>query len=225
MTETLKAPVIVLPFDQVSEATLPPNAIVIATVELKTPLLKTATEIDLARIKVLLERASTMIWVTGGGLLQGKRPDFALYAGLSRAVILEQPSLKLLAFDVDDYVSDPDTVADNIMSALDQSLHDPSPDYEYIHHNGNLYVSRFMVDEKMNRDFNQRGNATKITTTWEQAGHCQLAIDHVGQLDTLHFEALSKPVNQLDPDSVEVQVKFISLNAKVSMTLRSNNCS
>ncbi len=225
LNETLKAPVSLLRFDQISRATLLPNAIVIATVELETPLLKTSTEIDLERIKVLIERASTMIWVTGGGLLQGKRPDLALFAGLARAVSLEQPSSKLIAFDVDDYVSDPSKIANHIVGVLDQSLHDPTPDYEYIYHNGNLHVSRFMADEKMNRDFRQGGNATRITTTWEQAGRCQLTIDHVGQLDTLHFEQVSEPAGQLKAEFVEVQVKSIGLNAKVSMTLRFYNCS
>ena len=225
LTETLKAPTTLLRFDRVSETTLLPRAIVIATVELETPLLKMATEEDLARIKVLTERVSTMIWVTGGGLLQGKRPDLALFAGLSRAVSLEQPSSKFIAFDVDDYVSDPDKIANHIVGVLDQSLHDPLPDYEYIYHNNNLQVSRFMADEKMNRDFRQGGKATRMTTTWEQAGRCQLAIDRVGQLDTLHFEQVSKPECHLRSDFVEVQVKFVGLNAKVSLTLRSDDCS
>ena len=212
-----------LSFNQVSKATLPLGAIVIATIEIETPLLKTATETELARVKILFERAMTMIWVTGGGLLEGKRPDFSLYAGLSRAVALEQPSSRLLAFDVDDFISDPDAVADNIVNVLDQSFHDPAPDYEYIHHNGNLYVSRFMVDEKMNHDFNQRENTKRITTTWEQAGHCQLAIDRVGQLDTLHFEKASEPTNLLNPDIVEVQLKFVGLNAKVSVMAAIDN--
>lgn len=225
MTQTFQAPVIVLSFDQVSEATMPPGALIIATVELETPLFKGATGTDIARVKVLLERASTIIWVTGGGLLQGKRPDFALFAGLSRAVALEQPSLKVLSFDIDDFVSDRNMVADNIVSVLDQSLHDPAPDYEFIHHNGMIYVSRFMPDEKMNREFNQSEKAAKITMTWKQAGHCQLAIERVGQLDTLHFERVSEPVDQLKPEFVEVQVKFVGLNAKVSIKARSDNSS
>ena len=225
MTETLKALVTVLPFEQVSKATLPRNSIIISTVELETPLLKTATEIDLGRIKALIERASTLIWVSGGGLLHGERPDLGLYAGLSRAVSLEQPSSKLIALDVDDYVSNPKKLAAHIVGVLDQSLHDPRPDYEYIYHSGNLHISRFMADEKMNREFRQGGKAARTTLTWEQAGRCQLAIDCVGQLDTLHFEQVSEPEGQLKAEFVEVQVKYIGLNAKVGMALRSDTCS
>ena len=174
MTEALNSLVTVLRFDQISEATLLPDAIVVATVELETPVLKTATEIELARLKLLIQRTSTMIWVTGGGLLQGRRPDLSLYAGLARAVSLEQPSTKLITFDVDDFVSNPNKVASHIVDVLDQSLHDPAPDYEYIYHHGILHVSRFMADQRLNRDFRQGWRATRITTTWEQAGRCQL---------------------------------------------------
>ena len=225
MTEALGTLVTVLRFDQVSEATLLPDAIVVATVELETPVLKTATKSELVRLKLLIERTSTMIWVTGGGLLQGRRPDLSLYAGLSRAVSLEQPSSKLIAFDVDDFVSNPNKVANHIVDVLDQSLHDSAPDYEYIYHRGLLHVSRFMGDEEMNLNFRQGWRATRITTTWEQAGHCQLAIDRVGQLNTLHFEQVSGPEDQLRADFVEVQVKYVGLNAKVNTTPESDNCS
>ena len=181
-------------------------------------MLKAATDADLARLKLLVESASIMMWITGGGLLHGKRPDFALYAGLARAVQLEQPSLKLLALDVDDFISDPDTLAVNIISVLEQSLRDPAPDYEYISHNGCLYVSRFTPDEIMNKNFNHTDTAPKATVSGKQAGRrCQLAIERVGQFDTLHFEPEPNPGNELDPDSVEVQVKFVGLNAKASM--------
>lgn len=193
--------------------------------ELEILLLKTATKIDLAKFKLLIERTSTMIWVTGGGLLHRRRPDFSLYASLSRAISLEQPSSKFIAFDVNNFVSDPDKIASHIVGVFDQSLHDPAPDYEYIHHNGILYVSRFMVDERINQEFRQRGGATRVTTTWKQAGYCQLAIDRVGQLRTLHFEQSPEPEGGLQAEFGEVQVKYIGLNAKVSVTLRFDDCS
>ena len=182
-------------------------------------MLKAATDADLARLKLLVESASIIMWVTGGGLLHGKRPDFALYAGLARAVQLEQPSLRLLALDVDDLILDPDMLAVNIIGVLEQSFRDPTPDYEYISHNGCLYVSRFTPDEIMNQKFNHTDNAPKATVSWKKADRCQLAIERVGQFDTLHFESDPSPKNQLDPDSVEVQVKFVGLNAKASMMI------
>ena len=60
MTEALNSLVTVLRLDQISKATLLPDAIVVATVELETPVFKTATEIELARLKVLIQRTSTI---------------------------------------------------------------------------------------------------------------------------------------------------------------------
>ena len=138
---------------------------------------------------------------------------------------LEQPPTKFIAFDVNDFVLNPNKVASHIVDVLDQSLHDSAPDYEYIDHHDILHVSRFMADEGLNQDFRQGWRATRITTTWEQAGRCQLAIDHVGQPDTIHFEQASAPKSQLRADFVEVQVKSVRLNAKVSTTPKSCNCS
>lgn len=208
-----------LSIDEIIEATIPSGATIVSTIELEKTMLKTANDTELEKMRTLIESASTMLWMTGGNLLLAQRPDFALYSGLARAVQLEQPSSKLLALDVDDFVSNPHAVATNVVNVLDQALHDPSPDYEYISHDGSLYISRFTPDELMNEDFNRRGKSRKSTISWEQAGRCQLAIDRVGQFDTLHFEPAPENQNELDPDFVEVQVEFVGLNAKVGAML------
>ncbi|KAM0805745.1 KR domain-containing protein [Usnea florida] len=129
----------------------------------------------------------------------------------------EQPSTELIAFDVDDFVSNPNKVASHIVDVLDQSLHNPAPENEYIYRHGIVHVSCLMADEELNRDFRQGWRATRITTTWEQASRCQLAIDLMGQLDTIHSEQAPAPKSQLRADFVEVQVKSVGLNAKLNL--------
>ncbi len=204
-----------MPFCQVSSTTVPQGAIVISTIELEGSMLSTSSGAEFGRMKMLIEKASMILWITSSGLLKPKKPDLALYPGLSRAVILEQPSLKLLSLDVDDYSYDQANTSGSVRFVLEQASQSPIPDLEYVYHEGCLYVSRFVPDEAMNEDFRSRQEEKLTKVPLEEAGSCRLAMDRVGQLDTIHFGQESTNGEPIAPDSVEIQIKCIGLNAKV----------
>ena len=84
-------PAIGLP--HISEKKVLARSPVISTVEAEQPLLTTFGEEDMRLVKVITENASKIISITNADLLSGTRPDFAPVLGLSRALMLEQPSV------------------------------------------------------------------------------------------------------------------------------------
>ena len=202
---------------QVSPATVPPSCIVVSTIELETPLLDRITDTELSHLKTVTDNAALILWITGGGLLNAQRPEFALVLGLSRALLLEQPSLKFLVLDIEPIESDWESTLENALYLLNRATVDPKVEYELLQHNGVLYSSRFVPEKAMNKRFCERRNADSVQLSLGDASYCQLSIQTPGKLDTLHFVQQTFDPNTIMPDYVEVTVKCIGLNAKVSL--------
>ena len=99
-------------FTEDSIRAIKPGSIIVSTIELEQPLLSTMTEQHLDLIKILTNSASVLVWITGGCLLTGSQPDFAIASAVSRTVMLEQPALKFLSHDIDDLAAEMETALD-----------------------------------------------------------------------------------------------------------------
>lgn len=64
-----------------------------------SPLLATINEKEFEGVKHLTSKASSIFWVTAGGILTGKKPEYAMTNGLARSVTSEQASLALTILD------------------------------------------------------------------------------------------------------------------------------
>jgi acyl transferase domain-containing protein len=208
-------------FDQVTAELLQAHSNVIATVELDDPLLSNVTEDEMTRVKLLTDNCATLVWVTGGRLLQGSRPEMGIVYGLSRALMLEQPSLRFFVVDVDTEASsspsDIDTAATNVLHVLAQAVQAPEPDFEFIHAAGMLHVSRFLPAEAINSTFREKQGAEKRTLTLAEAQPFHLDIERVGQTDSTFFRQDEAAVDvPLVAGQVEVSVKAVGLCSRVS---------
>ena len=170
---------------------------------------------ELEAIKVLTDRASTLLWITGGGLFQAQKPDFSLVLGLSRAVMFEQPSLKFMVFDIDDLATGAEAALLNTKHILNQSMLSSKPDFEYLQRRGVLYISRFVPETPMNREFSEKQNQKDSMIPLEEAGYCQLSVRKFGQPDGFVFDQYSRQPSELQPGFVEVKTEVMSMNKKV----------
>ncbi|RYP59382.1 hypothetical protein DL769_008567 [Monosporascus sp. CRB-8-3] len=179
--------------------------------ELKSPILCKVSDEDMQRIKVMTDRAASLVWVTGGDLMRGARPEFSLVSGLSRALVLEQPSLRFYTYDIDDPDKDVHATADRLISVLNQP--GPKPDLEFIQRQGIVHVSRLTPDDGLNAAFRIKQGLEPTTMKLKDAGAIRLAIGHVGQFDTIFFRQQEASTSLL-PDQVRIKVATIGLNAK-----------
>ncbi|KAL7659050.1 hypothetical protein ACMYSQ_001993 [Aspergillus niger] len=102
LQEYLGSLVSIVCLSQVSLATVPDRSFVISTLEQQQPLLTSMDEHEMTQLKSLTDRVAKIVWLVQGGFIDGENPDFAPVLGLSRALMLEQPSLQFAVLDLDD---------------------------------------------------------------------------------------------------------------------------
>ncbi|RAH60136.1 polyketide synthase [Aspergillus piperis CBS 112811] len=213
LQEHLGSPVTIVSLSQVSPATVPDRAFVISTLEQQEPLLISMNECEMALLKNITDRVAKIVWVVNGGFIDGEKPDFAPVLGLSRALMLEQPSLQFAVLDVDDESASSGETLRNIINVLDRLIHENEPDFEFAQRDGILHISRWEPDERLNEAFRLKQNNGTMDLSLANAGRCKLDIKDPGHMDTIHFVQEDYSTS-LHPDYVEVSVKSVGINAK-----------
>ncbi|KAH6656006.1 hypothetical protein BKA67DRAFT_515368 [Truncatella angustata] len=204
-------PVHRISLDKVTPAALGPRATVIATVELQEALLSNMSSEEMALVKNLTDNASVLIWLTGGGLFAGAKPEFAVVYGLSRALMLEQPSLRFFTIDVDPKNIDLKSTGRNVVKVLQQVLESPAPDFEFIQDSGALHISRFVPDETSNRTFRRKQGLESLHAPLAEVKPGNFIIGAPGQLDSILFESEQRDEGDLPSGHVKVDVKAVGL--------------
>ena len=189
---------------------------VIYTIELSQPILSTLTDAESINVKAMTDTATNLIWLTGGDSMNGGKPDMALVSGLSRALMLEQPSLRFFTFDIDNPDAGIELSIQNIIALVEEAHTIETPDFETVMHKGLVYISRFVPEEILNETFRQKQNDQPMPKALGRSKPAHLTIQNVGQFDSLAFKQTSASLADLKPDHVEVEIKAIALNAKVS---------
>ena len=175
----------------------------------------TSKEMDLVR--KITDTTTDLVWLTGANHMDGAAPSLSLASGLSRALMLEQPSLRFAVLDVGARSQNPKTYGTGVCSDIDKALFsdDVPDDKEFILKNGLLHISRFVPDAGLNGCFNQRCVQQPAEMTLEAASPAKLEIKKVGAMDSIYFQQESETATELPDDHVDIDVKAVSLNAKV----------
>ncbi|CAG8973482.1 hypothetical protein HYALB_00011077 [Hymenoscyphus albidus] len=196
-----------------TDAAVKPKSTIISTIELTRPAMSTLTAAEMVKVKVMTDKALNLIWLTGGNNFQGERPDFSLISGLSRALMLEQPSLKFITLDLDSPQQSMDTMLTINKFLQDAHQSDPT-DFEFVLQREILHVSRMVPEENMNRTFREKQGEIPKLTSLKDAKPARLAIGTVGQFDSLFFKEERPDISPLPAGTLEIEVKSVGLNAK-----------
>ncbi|OJK01834.1 hypothetical protein ASPACDRAFT_50671 [Aspergillus aculeatus ATCC 16872] len=192
---------------------------VISLLELEAPFLPTMTSEQMTKFKIVTDNAHDLIWLTGTATMTGDAPDLSLSGGLSRALMLEQPALRFVTFDVGrltDHASRLQ-VCGKVQDIL--RTDDFAEDKEFVWHNGLVHVSRFVPETTLNDLFRKRESTEIDTMALEEASPARLAIERVGITDSIYFQRLADSPTVIPAGQVEIEVKAVSLNAKDIYTL------
>ncbi|KAI9730793.1 MAG: hypothetical protein M1818_008073 [Claussenomyces sp. TS43310] len=133
---------------------------VIMLADFESPLLLNVTDSDFSRIQEIISRTSSLLWVTPGGLLEGKQPDFAMVSGLARSITSEQASLdfRTVNFDMDNVTLE--HVANAVTKIAQEQLKtdEKTPERELCVTNGKTYISRLIRNDTLNSIFSTSQN-------------------------------------------------------------------
>lgn len=166
---------LVLCSSNLKSGSIAPRSIVISLVELEEPLLAKSSDSEVNIIKELTDNASVLVWITGSGLITGGAPTKGLVFGLLRTVMVEQPALKFITFDVDDCQTGVEQTSRNIMNALARSGVE-AEDREFAQRDGVVHVSRYVPYNRLNESFRQKQGLETQRLTLAEARPVQLAI-------------------------------------------------
>ncbi|KAI0396107.1 polyketide synthase [Xylariaceae sp. FL0594] len=206
--------------DDMGKLELGSNMMCVSLVELEDEFLASMGDSEMDLLRSITDKVSDLLWVTGASLLSSVNPRLTLSYGLSRTLMLEQPSLRFSTLDIGTMpVPDLQRVCESLVSAIVPAY--DKDDNEFVLVDGLLHISRFGPEHDFNELFRWRtqseGNLKKAQLG--AANPAQLSIGRVGVLDTIHFQQLNDPVTPLPADFVEVDVKAVGLNAKDIYTL------
>ncbi|KAK0634886.1 polyketide synthase-like protein [Bombardia bombarda] len=211
------------------------DTICISLLEIEREFLASMGQHDMDLLRGITNNVTSLLWLTGADMLgHSPNPALTLCNGLSRALMLEQPSLCFVTLDVGAPasalgVNNIHTTCANVVRALELTASSSSAasnetkDKEFIQHNGLLHISRFGPDLDVNSLFCRR--LEPQTQTQKHGGAiqkaplatarpAQLAIETVGVTDTIHFKQAREPPTSIPPGWATVVVRAVSLNAK-----------
>ncbi|KAI1338699.1 polyketide synthase [Xylariaceae sp. FL0016] len=193
----------------------------ISLLEAEHEFLPIMSPIDMDRLRMITDKANDLLWVTGANMLgDDPNPNLTLSNGLSRALMLEQPTLRWSVLDAGKQLAD-QTSATNLSEDIVKTLiaRIDRDDCEFISVNGLLHVSRYSPDFGVNSLFRRRmepQTAKLEKQTLAEADPARLTIGRPGVTDTMHFQQLCEPGGDEGPHAgyVDIKVKSVSLNAK-----------
>jgi hypothetical protein len=196
-----------------TETTIKPKSTVISTIELTRPVMSTLTAEEMVQVKLITHKALNLIWLTGGNNFKGERPGYSLINGLSRALMLELPSLKFYTLDLDSPAQSVDAM-EVLNTFLKQTHQEQTAVFEFMLQKEILHTSRMVPEETMNRTFREKQGEIARLTPLKDAKPARLTIGTVGQFDTIAFKQEVPDVSALAPGYIEVEVKSVGLNTK-----------
>ncbi|KAJ8125493.1 hypothetical protein O1611_g8146 [Lasiodiplodia mahajangana] len=204
-----------LVFTDISEHDIAEDAVYISLLEVECELLATITRSDLGCLQTVTNTAKHLLWLTGADVLHEPNPDLTLSNGLSRALMLEQPSLHFSVLDIGSPARscrDNRLTCESVLSVLSSCFR--REDTEFVLADGLVWVSRLYEDSEFNAMFRRQlgtENPAQLAPL-AAASPARLAIEKVGVTDTLHFQMEMAS----DPPSgfVDIETKAFGLNAK-----------
>jgi NADPH:quinone reductase-like Zn-dependent oxidoreductase len=128
---------------------------VIMLADFEGPLIFTINDEEFAMAQKIINTASSLLWVTAGGLLDGKQPEFAMVPGLARTITSERATIDFRTIDIDEEsVTLEQTVSSIVKVAHQQSvLSEKAPERELRLANGKTHISRLTRHDNLNSRF------------------------------------------------------------------------
>ncbi|TVY85299.1 Reducing polyketide synthase DEP5 [Lachnellula suecica] len=202
--EALKWSVTVSSLKESLNSTVKEHVVMLADFE--GPLLFTLTEDEFLAVQNITNSTSSLLWVTVGGLLEGKKPEFAMVSGLQRAVTSEQASIDFRTLDIDlDTVKTDQAVKSIAKTAQLQLVESKAPEREFCVSNGKTYISRLVRNNALNNVF------TASQTTEEMYFSPEDRVSGKVLKGKVVFQQEIVLDNEIKADHVEVQVQSSGL--------------
>lgn len=185
-----------------------PGEHVVLLADLDSPLLASLQEKELRVLQHISSNASSILWVTRGGLLNAKEPAYGMTAGLARSLTSENALLDLTTLDFDLDSTPTSEVVRIIVASTERQLEKGTPhESEYYVANGEVCISRLEPLNDLNATYTLNESDAEAIQ-YDSTAHLTGKI----QPGKLVFEVDPRTDDSLGANEVEVQVVYAGLN-------------
>ncbi|KAK8029899.1 polyketide synthase [Apiospora rasikravindrae] len=126
---------------------------VIMVADFEGPLLYSLQESEFSAVQNIIAKTESLLWVSTGAILDGKKPEYSMVSGLARVVTSEQASIDFRTLDIDIETVDEERIVSSIanLSKVQVTKSDHSlPEREFCVSNGKTYISRLVRNDGLN---------------------------------------------------------------------------
>ena len=217
MASALKDAKLVSNCDIVSPTSLERNKldVLVSLVELEEPVFGAMTDANLNLIKLAVDSASQVYWLTSGGGPQASQPEKAMASGFSRAITQEHPGLWFANLDV----ADIKTAAKTFVSIFQRDTRLEEQERELDYHVSSdevISIPRAVEAGEINEFVHSQTGKLPIET--RTVGKAETHVDalelqySIGQLESFRFVKDESVYDPLPDDEVEVEIKATGVN-------------
>lgn len=195
-------------FIRLADAQIGASEHVVMTCDLEGDLLLSLEASELVGLQNIVNHASSVTWVSTGGLMKGTSPAQAMASGVARSVSSEMASLDFTTIDLDLSNTTTASATNEVVRALErQILKTKGKESEYCVDGGLVYCSRLVADETLNHQY---GPQSSVVQSVPFRGSDKLVgLPKAGKLIFTNDERADKPVGA---GEVQVRVLLTDLN-------------
>jgi NADPH:quinone reductase-like Zn-dependent oxidoreductase len=192
---------------------LPERSRIIFVPNPERSILASATEEDFARVKYIVQHASSLLWVTPGDIVGGMNPEAGLVTGLVRMLVTEHPEARFGVLHLDgNSMKDPSKIA-TAVADLEKELQDGNSEYEHAIREGVVHIPRLVYDNDLNERY--RGMHASAPTLDYAPIHSRGPViadfETPGSVSTLYFKEDTSG-GSLPDDYIEIEVAAVGLD-------------
>ncbi|KFY28750.1 hypothetical protein V491_00304 [Pseudogymnoascus sp. VKM F-3775] len=188
--------------------------------ELEGPLLAEMTPEEMDAVRALFKTVSSVVWVTNGGLLQGKSPKHSLVFGIAKSIMTEQPSIRISSVDLDpdqpDYITSANLIVQHELKFREDE--DRVLDTELIEYKGMVYISRYIVDPIENQAFTRQLQPSPEMR--QISDNLELTFRQVGRIESFYFKEKPSVITHLKDGELLLRPTVYSIGKREAAILK-----
>lgn len=188
---------------------------VVMLADLEGPLLSTLKENELSALRQIVSNASTITWVSVGGLTEGVVPEQAMASGLARSVSSEMASLDFTILDLNLKKTTLASAVSEVVKALNRQINNTKgKESEYCVQDGLVYISRLVPNKILNSTYGPQSSTTEAIP-YTKSNKLVGAV----QAGKLLFTPDPRADETVKADEIQVQVSLTALNKEDVLVL------
>ncbi|KAH8198332.1 hypothetical protein TruAng_007487 [Truncatella angustata] len=218
IARTTGVPIAMLPLAEIETAQTNRYIFIL---EVDSPFFLDVTPKEWGMFQSALKHSTSSLWVTGGDLLVGKEPLYAMVSGLAKGIRTENSSVRFSILDIDRVPDTSDSEIFSLVGQLENRVADSTrlnDDSEFRYKDGVLHVSRLASDDTLSGKSEATADAESTTQQLSlkdlKTTPLQLAIEKPGVLSTVYFKPDPEFSKILPADEVEIEVRYAGVNNK-----------